>query len=314
LYPIENFWEKTINKDPDVYGTIETTFYALQIDDSTLVLQAMLNTLIPNVMDIDSDSKHFTYYAIMTKVGTGVKGKHEDNIKTVHIRFRFIPTDKDIPEPEIILIAPRTESRKVGASKFILQATSEQNYGIGANIGAKANFPLGPIIQTVVNIDAHGNKTKKVVLSESTMYELDKNIKIANASGVGNIANWEFYHKQGAEAVGQYNLEIIFRTLLDIRSIKTRKVYYCVDWNIEINGKKLVDHPVDFHNQKWNTKLNKRPLMCHIDSKEKDNEWWNADFDDEGKSIIESRMHKEDKQRLLRPVELVNVKQASMMQ
>jgi len=160
-----------------------------------------------------------------------------------------------------------------------------------------------------INIDANlsAKKTKKVLLSESTTYELDKNIQIANASGVGNIANWEFYHKQGAEAVGQYNLEIIFRTLVDIGSIKTREVYYCVDWNVEINGKKLVDHNIDLYNQKWNTVLNGRRLMYHINSKEKDNGWWNADFEKEKKSRIVSGMNKEDKQRLLRPLELIKI-------
>ena len=64
----------------------------------------------------------------MTRVGVGAKG--QNNIKSVHIRFR-LKAKQGFEEPEIVLIAPSNQSR----SRFGRQVTNESGYNckIGVN-------------------------------------------------------------------------------------------------------------------------------------------------------------------------------------
>jgi hypothetical protein len=90
---------------------------------------------------------------------------------------------------------------------------------------------------------------------------------IANASGTGNRAIWEFYQEEeGMAAIGQFDLKIFFRIpTKDIPPWPADGVIrhlYCIDWNVEINRKRLVDHTIDFEGN-WNMKVNGRHLMDH---------------------------------------------------
>jgi hypothetical protein len=94
---------------------------------------------------------------------------------------------------------------------------------------------------------------------------LPNQLHITKASGMGDHVIWEFYRGDGIEDVGQYDLEIIFRikhnsnegiTSGDVKGkdidsgdneIMQEELRYCIDWNIEINGKEIYDHNYDKH-------------------------------------------------------------------
>ena len=191
-------------KDPKVYGTIENTFYAVRLDPS--------NTLLENS---EFNTNHSTYFSIMTKVGVGVKGK--ENIRKTHIRFRIIPMKSDCPYPEIVLISPTDKLRQVGTIQGNIEASIVSTRGF--RVGGKVNTPLPIPFQLMqFSADAEGNIGSERAKSsvEKTIYEYPYWIQIANASGVGNLANWEFYQgkpmeAKGREPTGQYNLEIVLR-------------------------------------------------------------------------------------------------------
>ena len=106
--------------------------------------------------------------------------------------------------------------------------------------------------------------------------KLPNQIYITKASGMANRAIWEFYSGEGIEEIGQYDLEIIFR-LKDINNKvnPATSLFYCIDWNVEINGRKLYDHEFEYNNDYWNTKLNGIKIMYHEkDDSQKDN--WTA--------------------------------------
>ena len=46
--------------------------------------------------------------------------------------------------------------------------------------------------------------------------------------------------------------------------MKERSRCYCVDWNVEVNGRKLLDHKVERENAMWNVTINGRTLMDNI--------------------------------------------------
>ena len=66
---------------------------------------------------------------------------------------------------------------------------------------------------------------------------------IANARGTQTGAILEFYRGDGIEAIGQYNLKIIFR--LRGSPQYNKRFCYCADWNVEANGRKLMTHVDD---------------------------------------------------------------------
>lgn len=321
MYPSPNLLEKVlkgvmIKKEPKVYGTIENTFYAVRLDPS--------NTILKN---LEFDTNHSTYFSIMTKVGVGVKGK--ENIKKTHIRFRIMPMNSDCPYPEIVLISPTDKLRQVGTIQGNIEASIVSTRGF--RVGGKVNIPF-MVPSTPVQFSAGGEgnigseRAKSSV--EKTIYEYPYWIQIANASGVGNLANWEFYQgkpmeAKGGEPTGQYNLEIVLRIRKrkQLGDLKEGIGSYCIDWNVEVNGRKLVDHKIDLNNKRWDVKINGRNLMYTANEEDRD-QWkdafdektkkydvWIEEIDDDTKKDHVSKMSKEDKKlRLLRPVELVCTK------
>ena len=79
--------------------------------------------------------------------------------------------------------------------------------------------------------------------------------------------------------------------------INCGKRTYCIDWNIEVNGRKVVDHNWDLDEQsKWNVILNDRKLR-DVASQDENNEY----------KIEVQDLHDKDEdplkmERLLRPV------------
>ena len=68
-----------------------------------------------------------------------------------------------------------------------------------------------------VGLGVRGGYSRKSEFVEKTTYEYDKKLQIINASGVGTLANWEFYQGgKGASPVGQYNLQIVFSYLYNL--------------------------------------------------------------------------------------------------
>jgi hypothetical protein len=235
-----------------VYGSIEHIFYAFRIDEPPLI-HDMWEKDKPK-MNIRSP-KNYTYFSLNTMVGVGAKGKN--NIKSVHIRFVLLPMRHCLSEPEVVSIKPTNISRTVGEIKEMQRYENERSAGGGV----KASGGYGSTIAGITGgIDA---RVRKQFLSskikEST---LPNELLIANASGTANRAIWEFYRGDGIEAIGQYNLEIIFR-LPDCPPYG-EKFCYCVDWNIEVNGRKLLDHKVELENKRWNASFNCKKLMHHM--------------------------------------------------
>lgn len=84
-----------------------------------------------------------------------------------------------------------------------------------------------------------------------------------DSSGLANRAFWEFYRGPGLRAIGQYDLEIIFR-IPEYSRIKDKRQSYCIDWNVEVNGRRLIDHRPELYNEYWNVKsYDGRPVMLH---------------------------------------------------
>jgi len=331
--------------NPSVYGNIQQTFYAMLIDSNPSNLKWPSSLEWPSNPDIWSKElrqekvigpKEYSYFIIKTAVGVGAKGKND--IKRVHIRFRLIPMRKTISDPEVISIYPHSMSQLAGQRKVIKRI--EKRLGIGGLVRSKQKF-------VVVDANLAGGGKYDKSSNESIDYTLPYNVVIANASGTGNRAMWEFYQEEGMAAIGQFDLKIYFRIpKKDIpRPWPQNGVIrdlYCIDWNVEINRKRLVDHTIDFKGGNWNMKVNGRHLMDrsgNIEYEEKPKAWkhalrtpvwwryqlsepkykqyWNVNFvnlcDDELKKHKDSiykmmieEEHKAEKQRLLRPLYLVD--------
>jgi hypothetical protein len=217
-------------------------------------------------MDTPRQKKYY-YFSLKAMVGVGAKGRN--NIKSVHIRFVLVPMHHNLSEPEVVSICPTNISRTVGEIKEMQKYENERGVGGGVNASGGYGSTIAGIFGSI------GARFRKQFSSskikEST---LPNELLIANASGTANRAIWEFYRGDGVEAIGQYNLEIIFR-LRDYRPdcppyfpLYKKKFCYCVDWNIEVNGRKLWDHKVERENKRWNVVFNCKKLMDHTDVKE----------------------------------------------
>lgn len=275
LYPKPSVWERIRHKPPSVYGSIEHTFYAFKINKPPL---------IPNMWNKDkpeiqiSSPKDCTYFSLNTVVGVGAKG--QNNIKIVHIRFVLMPMKLDSPEPEVVSIFPTNISRTVGEIKEMQKYENERS----ASGGVKASGGYGSRIARFGARFGAGFRKQSLSskIKEST---LPNELLIANASGTANRAIWEFYQGDGIEAIGQYNLQIIFR--LRGQPHYKKECCYCVDWNVEVNRRKLWDHKAERENSKWNVKFNGRRLMYN-------------ESNDEQKRIIltmqNDRIEKEEKE------------------
>jgi hypothetical protein len=250
-------WERIRNKPPSVYGSIEHIFYAFKTDKLPL---------IPDMWDKDKPERHIsnhigcTYFSLNTMVGVGAKG--QNNIKSVHIRFVLMPIYEGLPEPEVVSIIPTNISRKVGEIKEMQKYENERTAGGGV----KATGGYGSIFARIGASIGAGFR-KQFLSSKVKESTLPNELLIANASGTANRAIWEFYRGDGIEAIGQYNLQIIFR--LRGSPPYKKRFCYCVDWNVEVNGRKLMDHTIERENNKWNVEVNGRKLMAHVDDRRK---------------------------------------------
>jgi hypothetical protein len=245
--------------------------------------------------------KGYLYFVINASVGAGAKGRN--NINSVHIRFRLIPMKKEISEPEVVHMYPRTMSQLAGTR----EVTEDVEKQVAA--GAKGDISV-PSPGVIAKIFGGGSYWKS--LQEKMNYKLPYHVVTANASGTGNRAIWEFYQERGMAAVGQFDLKIYFRipeTDLpqDWVNNEVFKRYYCIDWNVEINRKRLVDHSIDF-NGKWNIKVNGRHLMDFENKTEfqknsegklelKYKEYWNVPlpYDDDNGGLDKSKLNKDQK-------------------
>jgi hypothetical protein len=273
LFPKPTKWEHIRQKSPSVYGSIEHTFYAFRKKEPPLI-HDMWNKDKPE-MNIRSP-RGYTYFSLNAMVGVGAKGKN--NIKSVHIRFVLLPMRRYLSEPEVVSIIPTNISRTVGEIKEMQKYENERSAGGGV----KASGGYGSIFAGITGgIDARIRKQSlSSKVKEST---LPNELLIANASGTANRAIWEFYRGEGIEAIGQYNVEIIFR--LQGCPPYEERFCYCVDWNIEVNGRKLWDHKVELENKRWNVVFNGKKLMDHMHK-------------DEKKELMEL-MNKNDKEELI---------------
>lgn len=291
----------------NLYGNLERTFYAFMINE----LPQM-----PDMWDSNNNKRtkslfkaDYTYFIINTMVGVGSsagskKGSTDyEKIEKVHIRFALMPMAEDIPEPEIILIYPNYVSKIVGEIDSRKDTESGRRYGLtGRGTGGftSSNFQLG--------LTAFFNLFKSSSVSRKITSTLPNEILITNASGSGTHAIWEFHRGEGIQDVGQYNLEIIFRIPLCSdkiqpgNKVQPGKGSYCINWNIQINERKLIDHEYDIKNEKWNIKVNGMKLMDHTDNPKQEVKWNTQikEFDD-----IMHREYKDWDLTLLRPINLV---------
>jgi hypothetical protein len=256
LYPKRSTWERICNKQPSVYGSIEHIFYAFKIDKPPL---------IPDMWKKDKPEmeiltpKGYTYFSLNTMVGVGAKG--QNNIKSVHIRFVLIPMNESLPEPEVVSIVPTNISRTVGEIKEMQKYQNERR----VSGGVKAGGGLGNVFGRI-RAGADAGFRKQFSSSKIKESTLPNELLIANASGTANRAIWEFYQGDGIEAIGQYNLQIIFR--LRSQPPYREECSYCVDWNIEVNRRKLLDHKAELENSRWNVKFNGRRFMYYEKSED----------------------------------------------
>src|SRR4051794_37744878 len=98
-----------LHKVPSVYGSIEHTFYAFEIDKPPLIPD-MWDPIKPKRQPLSP--KDCTYFRLDTMVGVGAKG--QNNIKSVHIRFVLMPMKDGLPAPEVVSIRPTNISKPVG--------------------------------------------------------------------------------------------------------------------------------------------------------------------------------------------------------
>jgi hypothetical protein len=318
MFPKQTTTEKFLRKPPNVYGSIEHTFYAFE-DNSPIKVPDFWNPeKEENTLPI---WEGYTYFTLNTMVGVGAKGRN--NIKNVHIRFTILSMNKKVPEAEVVSIYPNNISKKIGEVKQMRKIESE----LRAEGKLDANPVLGFFIKPFISLSGKKEITKAQTTEASFAYE----ILVANASGTANRAIWEFYRGESVTAIGQYNLKIRFR-------IKDPAIYdkgsYCIDWNVEVNGRKLRDHQIELANNYWNLEFNGRKVMDHIDENLKDEnpnvKWRNIensgkvaeiisivwkgkeiDFNEEDTNEIKELVKEEDpeaKNRMLRPLTLVKGK------
>ena len=221
-------------------------------------------------------------------VGVGAKG--QNNIKSVHIRFVLMPMEDGLPAAEVMSISPTNISKPVG---WITERQKYENER-SASGGVKASGGYGSIFARIGAVFGAGFRRQfsSSKIKEST---LPNELLIANASGTANRAIWEFYRGDGIEAIGQYNLQIIFRLKnkppSDEKKCDEKICCYYVNWNVEVNRRKLWDHKAELENGKWNVTVNGRRLM------------YNEKSNDEEKKIIltlrNDRIEREERRRKL---------------
>ncbi len=299
--------------NPNVYGSIEHTFYAYRIYELPY-LQDMYYTYNKSelrkrkIIPLDPESK---YFIMNTMVGVG--SKNNQKISRVHIRFAIWAIDKCIPEVEIIQIYPNYISKTIGQITNYQSRSNEASVEAGAETPNALSYSGVPATATISGKLKMGRSSKKEITGT-----LPNQIHITKASGITNRAIWEFYRGEGIEDVGQYDLEIIFRIHGKDFEGYDDKLSYCIDWNVEINGRRLYDHDHLFTTGITRPTVNGIEILysptdnkqhSKIDSKPGD--YWNIDIDECRKKDFTSLLKKEtgiDKKnfKLLRPLILKN--------
>ena len=184
-------------------------------------------------------------------VGVGAKGRN--NLKSVHIRLAILSMDQKASQSEIVSISPHNLAKEIGQVK--------QCGRLKVNLEAEGKMdgnPMFSIIKILFNLSGKKASTTTRTTESSYPYE----VLIANASGTANRAIWEFYRGESIGAIGQYNLQIKFRIK---NPLIYNKICYCIDWNVEVNGRRLRDHEIELANNKWNIELNGRRVMTWKD-------------------------------------------------
>jgi hypothetical protein len=264
-----------LKPNPSVYGNIHQTFYAHSTDRIRLNVDMWKEQKESGKEQKESEkekkeseveekwetvkSNEYEYFRITTSVGVGAKGRN--NIRRIHVRFRLIPMHEEIHDPEVLSIYPHSISRPAGWINYFEQIRKELEVALQARVDAGGQIGrLRSMFQAMTG--------KRV--EETRDYSLPYHVVIANASGTGNRAMWEFYQKEGMAAIGQFDLEIYFRIrsqdflrLLHKKHRPSNAVIrdlYCVDWNVEVNSERLVDHNID-KKSSFDMKVNGRLLM-----------------------------------------------------
>lgn len=291
MYPRFTVWERILNKPPPAYGSIEHVFYAFRRNEPPKIADMWYESESQSYR-LDMAPRNCMYFTLDTMVGVGAKGL--DNIKSVHIRFALLNVDENIPEPEVVAIRPTNISIPVGESHYTEEEKSETAFKAGGG----ASSEMLPMTVPGVSAEASAQMNKSRSLSRITKYKLDKRILIANASGVANRAIWEFYRdKEAREAIGQYNLEIIFRIPKPDKDTtkEDQNGKYYVDWNVEVNGRRLRDHESELNNRYWNKIVRGRKARDHVETTSTSEE----------KLKKGNREDPDNHKRLLRPLMLV---------
>lgn len=254
-------FSKRFGHGPSEYGNIQQTFYAKPANLMDL-LKPKPTIWSKNKDNIENEEEekieivgpeNYSYFVINTAVGVGAKG--QNNIKRVHIRFRLISMNKEYKDPEVVFIYPHSVSESVGETEITekFEKIAKITASLAANTPTLANSFGGKLF---------GGFKYGRYREELRKYILPYHVTIANASGTGSRAMWEFYQEEGMAAIGQFDLKIYFR-IPKISSTSPNGIIkhrYCIDWNVEVNYKRLVDHDID-RRANWNMKVNGKLLM-----------------------------------------------------
>ena len=261
-------------------GISNQTFYALLRDPPVTKpdLWKERKTGEAEIEEPITGRKDHVYFVINTAVGVGGKGM--DRVKMVHIRFRLIPMSPYIRDPEVISIYPHSISERAG----LIKISEETEKALAASGKSPSGFWAGLSIM-------FGKKLKK-----SKDYARPYHVIVANASGTGNRALWEFYQEEGMAAIGCFDLKIYFRILKKDLPPNWEKYdiirdRYCIDWNVEVNGRRLRDHDIDFYSD-WDIKVNGRCLMDKqlTNHENRDDKLW-SDLDDPKRNKLDKKYY-----------------------
>ncbi len=299
MYVIPTKQEYKKGKKATLYGNLERRFYAYKIKAPPQMLDMWdaNNKRTKPLMASD----YFDYYILNTMVGIGSKNDQEI-IQRVHIRFAIWPIKEGYIAPEIVLIYPSYVSKTVGEVFINKNTESQSGYGLGGK--ATGSFTV-PNLQ--LGLNSFINFLRKSSASKKITSTLPNEILITNASGCGNHAIWEFYKGEGIRDVGQYNLEIIFRLPNSLNFDKCVEFPYYIDWNIEINGRTLIDHDDDL-NDPSNESVpgtHGRKVMFNEGFKEGNNKEKNKSTQNNKKKSYKERYGDDHSLKVLRPLRLI---------
>jgi hypothetical protein len=252
---------KKFGRGPSEYGNIQQTLYAKPAEVTNL-LKPKSSIWSKNNNNVENDEEekieivgpgNSSYFVINTAVGVGAKG--QNSIKRVHIRFRLISMHKRYRDPEVVSIYPHSMSELAGERE--ITEKFEKMAKIKGMLDANTSSLGGPFGAKLFGGFKFGR-----YYEDLRKYILPYHVTIANASGTGSRAMWEFYQEEGMAAIGQFDLKIYFR-IPEIPLTSSNNIIrhiYCVDWNVEVNRKRLVDHEID-SSANWNMQVNGRHLM-----------------------------------------------------